>query len=403
MMNLWPHIPGKSGQHGINPPVSDSATYAFDSAQEMIDAFQGEGEPHYLYSRHSSPSASLLERALASMEGTESAAVFGSGMGAITATLLQLCRQGEHVVASRTIYGGSYAFMENFLPRLGIETTFVEVQDLEGVEASIRHETRVIYCETVSNPLLRVADLRALSDLAQRHGIPLVVDNTFSPLMFRPQMLGADIVIHSLTKFINGNNDSLGGVVCASQDFVNSLKDVNEGAAMLLGSTMDAPRAASLLKNLQTLALRMKKHSENAAFLAGNLERLGYGVSYPGLTGHPDHELMKSQYVQAFGFGGMLTLDTGSLEKADRLMQALQEKGFGFLAVSLGYHKTLFSASGSSTSSEIPEEDQSLMGLSDGLVRFSIGLDEDMERSTGVFLDCLNEVGVAPNTLFEGA
>ncbi len=331
----------------------------------------------------------MLEQSLASLEGTESAAVFGSGMGAITATLLQLCGQGDHIVSSRTIYGGTFAFMKNFLPRVGVEVTFVNVQSLSEVEEALRPETRLIYCESMSNPLLRIADLNALAQKAEARNIPLVVDNTFTPLVIRPHLLGAQIVIHSLTKFINGNNDCLGGVVCSSREFIDSLKDVNSGAAMLLGSTLDSIRSAGLLKNLQTLGLRMRRHSRNALMLARSLESAGYIVSYPGLESHLDFEIMGRQHEEEYGFGGMLTLDAGSLEGADRLMQALQEKGVGYLAVSLGFHKTLFSASGSSTSSEIPEDEQEMMGLTDGLVRFSIGLDEDMPGTVEMILESL--------------
>jgi methionine-gamma-lyase len=365
----------------------------------MIDTFHGEDEGHFLYSRHSSPSNHMLEQSLASLEGTESAAVFGSGMGAITATLLQLCGQGDHIVASRTIYGGTFAFMKNFLPRVGVEVTFVNVQSLSEVEAALRPETRLIYCESMSNPLLRIADLNALAQKAEARNIPLVVDNTFTPLVIRPHLLGAQIVIHSLTKFINGNNDCLGGVVCSSQEFIDSLKDVNSGAAMLLGSTLDSIRSASLLKNLQTLGLRMRRHSRNALMLARSLESAGYTVSYPGLESHPDFEIIGRQHEEEYGFGGMLTLDAGSLEGADRLMQSLQEKGVGYLAVSLGFHKTLFSASGSSTSSEIPEDEQEMMGLTDGLVRFSVGLDEDMPGTVEMILESLRSCEIPNGTV----
>jgi len=330
------------------------------------------------------------------MEGTESAAVFGSGMGAITATLMQLCQQGDHIVASRTIYGGTFAFMKNFLPRLGIATTFVDLQSPQEVEKAMKPETRVIYGESLSNPLLRVANLPELARISERHGAKLVVDNTFSPLLIQPCRHGAHIVIHSLTKFINGNNDTLGGVVCGTTEFTERLKDVNEGAAMLLGSTLDSLRANQILKNLQTLPLRIRRHSENAAYLADALKNDGYAVSYPGLASHPDHELMSHLHTEEYGFGGMLTLNAENLEKADRFMQSMQNEGLGYLAVSLGYHKTLFSASGSSTSSEIPEAERGLMGLGDGLVRFSVGLDEDIERSREVLADCLIQAGLAP-------
>ena len=379
---------------GVNPSISDSSTYTFISAKTMFDTFEGNADGCYLYSRHSTPSNLYLGEALAAMEGTETANVSASGMGAITPVLLQLCGTGEHIVSSRTIYGGTYAFLKNFTTRLGIETTFVDITKLDIVEASITKKTKVLYCESVSNPLLEVADITGLAKLAKKYNLKLVVDNTFSPLSISPVKLGADIVIHSLTKFINGSSDTVGGVVCGTQEFINDLRNVNTGASMLLGSTMDSLRASSILKNMRTLHIRMKQHSFNAAFLADKFEANGLKTVYPGLESHPSHKLFKSMMNTEYGFGGMLTIDAGSLEKANTLMELMQQKNLGYLAVSLGFYKTLFSAPGSSTSSEIPEEEQKEMGLSDGLIRFSIGLDNDIERTYEMMKSCMQEVSV---------
>ncbi len=379
---------------GVNPSISDSSTYTFLSAKTMFDTFEGNTDGCYLYSRHSHPTGLYLSQALAAMESTESANVTASGMGAITPVLLQLCGSGEHIVSSRTIYGGTYAFMKKFLPKLNISTSFVDITKLDEVEKAITSKTKVLYCETVSNPLLEVADIKALAQIAKKHNLKLVVDNTFSPLSVAPALLGADVVIHSLTKFINGSSDTVGGVICASQDFINELKDVNTGACMLLGSTMDSLRAASILKNLRTLHIRMKQHSHNAMYLAHKFENDGLKVVYPGLESHPSHKLYASMINEEYGFGGMLTIDAGSLEKANALMEMMQHKNLGYLAVSLGFYKTLFSAPGTSTSSEIPLEEQKDMGLTDGLIRFSIGLDNDIERTYQMMKECMKELGV---------
>lgn len=379
---------------GVNPSISDSSTYTFLSAKTMFDTFEGNAEGCYLYSRHSSPSNLYLDRALAAMEGTETANVAASGMGAITPTLLQLCGKGDHIVSSRTIYGGTYAFLKNLAPRFGVKTSFVDITKLDIVEAAITPDTKVLYCETVSNPLLEVADLAGLSKIAKKHNLKLVVDNTFSPLSVTPVQFGADIVIHSLTKYINGSSDTVGGVVCASQEFINDLKNVNSGASMLLGPTMDSMRSASVMKNLRTLHLRMKQHSFNAQYLAEKFEGLGVKTVYPGLKSHPSHELYKGMINPEFGFGGMMTIDAGSLEKANALMELMQERNLGYLAVSLGFYKTLFSAPGSSTSSEIPMEEQKEMGLTDGLIRFSIGLDNDIKRTFEMMHQCMKDVSV---------
>ncbi|WP_298553638.1 aminotransferase class I/II-fold pyridoxal phosphate-dependent enzyme [uncultured Algibacter sp.] len=379
---------------GVNPSISDSSTYTFLSAKTMFDTFEGNADGCYLYSRHSTPSNLYLGEALAAMEGTETANVSASGMGAITPVVLQLCGAGDHIISSRTIYGGTYAFLKNFAPKFNIETSFVDITKLDIVEASITENTKIIYCESVSNPLLEVADIKGLAKIAKRHNLKLVVDNTFSPLSISPATLGADIVIHSLTKFINGSSDTVGGVVCGTQDFIDELRNVNDGASMLFGSTMDSLRAASVLKNLRTLHIRMQQHSKNALYLARKFEADGLKTVYPGLKSHPCHELFKSMMNEAYGFGGMLTIDVGTLEKANELMELMQNKNLGYLAVSLGFYKTLFSAPGSSTSSEIPEDEQKKMGLSDGLIRFSIGLDADIERTYKVMRECMVELSI---------
>ncbi|MBU3010502.1 aminotransferase class V-fold PLP-dependent enzyme [Polaribacter vadi] len=379
---------------GVNPSISDSSTYTFLSAKTMFDTFEGNADGCYLYSRHSTPSNLYLGEALAAMEGSETANVTASGMGAITSVLLQLCSSGDHIISSRTIYGGTYAFLKNFTPKFGIATSFIDITNLDVVEASITENTKVLYCEAVSNPLLEVADIKGLSALAKKYNLKLVVDNSFSPLSISPAKLGADVVCHSLTKFINGSSDTVGGVVCGTKEFINALRNVNDGASMLLGVTMDSLRAASILKNMRTLHIRIKQHSKNAIFLADKFEADGLKTVYPGLKSHPSNSLYKQMMNVEYGFGGMLTIDVGSLQKANELMELMQQRNLGYLAVSLGFYKTLFSAPGSSTSSEIPEKEQKEMGLSDGLIRFSIGLDNNIERTYKMMKKCMEDVNV---------
>ncbi len=383
------------GQYkGVNPSISDSATFTFKTAQDMIDTFDGKSEGMFLYTRHTSPSNMYLANALAAMEGTEEANIMASGMGAISTTILQICQTGDHIVSSRTIYGGSYAIMKNYLPKLNINTSFVDITSLEKIEAAIQPNTKMIYCEVMSNPLLEVANIPELKKIAKKHGVLLVVDNTFTPLIMSPYQMGADIVVHSLTKFINGMNDAVGGVVCASGEFINATKSVIDGAAMLIGSTMDSLRSASILKNTHTLAIRMKKHSENAQYVSERLEKDGARIVYPGLASHKDHELFKSLHNAEFGFGGMITIDAITFEKANAFMEAMQNKNLGDLAVSLGFYRTLFNAPGSGTSSEVPEDEQKKMGLSAGLVRFSMGLDHNIEKTYQGIKQAMIEVGI---------
>ena len=213
-------------------------------------------------------------------------------------------------------------------------------------------------------------------------------------MMVSPIRLGADVVVHSMTKFINGTSDCVAGCVCATDEFVHRLTDINEGASMLLGAVLDSTRAASILKNLHSLHLRMRQHSANAQFLAERLVELGLKVYYPGLKDHPDHELLDSMMNPGYGFGGMLALDVGDSDTANKLMELMQERKVGYLAVSLGYFKTLFSAPGHSTSSEIPLEERLEIGLSEGLVRFSVGLDDDMEHSYERIKACLEDLSI---------
>jgi len=377
---------------GVNPSIEDSSTYTFLHAKSMEELFETAKEGCYLYARHTNPNNKYLSDALAGMEGTEAAHCAGSGMGSISTVLMHLCSACDHIVSSRTIYGGTYALMKNVMPRFNINTSFVNITDLEAIEAAITPKTKVLYCETMSNPLLEITDVAAVSKIAKKHGLTLIVDNTFTPLIFSPAEMGADVVVHSLTKFINGTSDAVGGVTCGSKELISGMMDVNNGTSMLLGPVLDGARSASMLKNLHSLPVRMERHSRNASFLAKKFQEMGLKVKYAGLESHPQHELMKRQMNAEFGFGGMLTLDVGTIEKANELMEMMQHANLGYLAVSLGFYKTLFSAPGTSTSSEIPEDEQAEMGLSAGIVRFSIGLDQDINKTFLTMKECIEKV-----------
>jgi methionine-gamma-lyase len=212
-------------------------------------------------------------------------------------------------------------------------------------------------------------------------------------MIISPFRLGADIVVYSMTKFINGKNDCVAGAICASAEFINSLSDVNTGTAMLLGPVLDPLRSSSILKNMATLHIRMIQHSKNALYLAEKFKELGVKFNYPGLPDHPQYALLKSQMNEGYGMGGLIAIDLETAERAAPFMELMQEKGVGYHAVSLGYFKTLFSNSGKSTSSEVPDDIQKEMGLSPGLVRFSVGLDMDIERTYLLIKSCLVELG----------
>ncbi len=377
---------------GVNPSITDSSTYTFLSPEKMEELFDHEIEGCFLYSRHFNPINKDLCDALAAMEETEAAHVTASGMSAISSCILQLCQKGDHIVSSWTIYGGTYAFLNNFAPRLGIEVSFVDTNDKNAVESAMTERTKIIFCESISNPLMNVPDFEVLSRIARRNGALLMVDNTFSPMILSPAKHGADIVVYSITKFINGSSDCVAGAICSTKERIMSLIDVNQGACMLLGPVLDSLRAASILKNLHTLHIRMKQHSANALNLATLLHDRRVKVFYPGLPHHPQHQHMKSMMNCQFGFGGVLAFDVGTLERANRLMVLMQKAKVGYLAVSLGYFKTLFSAPAHSTSSEIPDDLKRKMGLTDGIVRMSVGLDNDIERIGKRIIECLEEL-----------
>jgi len=389
------------GEHGgVCPSISRSATFTVMEPGIMPEIFEGLRGPDkggcFLYSRHFNPTVDILARYLAAMEGTEAALGTASGMSAISCALLQLCRSGDHIVSSRTVYGGTHALLAELLPEMGIETTFVDPTDPAAWENAVTSRTRVLYTETIGNPTLKIADIPALSRLARDRGLTLVVDNTFSPMILSPHKLGADIVVYSLTKFINGASDMIAGGICAGRDIVLKLMDLHTGRVMLLGPTMDPNAAFDVIQRIPHLAIRMREHGRRAMAVARLLEELGVDVRYPGLPSHPQHELMTSMMNDGYGYGGMVTLDCKTRKKAEELMAILQNRErFGLIAVSLGYFDTLMSCSGSSTSSEIPPEDQKSMGLSPGLLRFSVGYTGDLASRLDALERAVREVGLA--------
>ncbi|HQF26081.1 MAG TPA: aminotransferase class I/II-fold pyridoxal phosphate-dependent enzyme [Polyangiaceae bacterium] len=373
------------GEHGgVCPAIERSSTFTVLEPGTMPEIFGGLRGPDkggcFLYSRHFNPTVDVLARSLAAMEGTEYAVCTASGISAISCTLLQLCTHGDHIVASDTVYGGTHALLAETFPQMGIQTTLVDPTNVSAFEKAITPATKVLYTEVVGNPTLKVADIRALANLAHDRGIRLVVDNTFTPMVISPAQLGADVVVYSLTKFVNGASDMIAGAVCATKDFIFQLMDLHTGRVMLLGPTMDPRTAFDIYQRLPHLALRMREHSRRALAIAQRLESIGAPVVYPGLESHPQHALMRSMGNEGFGFGGLLTLDCGTVQRAEKTMSLLQnEEGFGYIAVSLGYFDTLISCSGSSTSSEIPPEDRERIGLSPGLLRIAVGYSGTLE------------------------
>lgn len=389
------------GEHGgVNMSIETSTTFTVMRAATMPDIFQGRIGPEqggcYLYGRHFNPTVYVLGKQIAALEGAESAYCTASGMSAISGAVLQLCGAGDQIVASNTLYGGTFALFNDFLPpRTGITTTFVDVTDLAAVERAMTARTKVLYCETMSNPTLRVANVPELAKIAHRHGAKLVIDNTFCPLIVSPIQHGADVVVYSLTKFMNGASDIIAGAICGTTAFIQTLMDLHQGALMLLGPTMDPIVAYDISLRLPHLGLRMVEHSRRALAMARRLAERRVPVIYPGLPAHPEHRLLTELMNSDFGFGGIFCIDAGTTERAFALMEELQNRDrFGYMAVSLGYFDTLMSCSAATTSSEMPAEALARGGVLPGLVRVSIGYTGSLEQRWRQLEDALRHVGM---------
>lgn len=321
-----------TGAHGV--PIYQNATYGFDS-YESLEAWRN-GAPHFLYSRASNPTVQCLELKLANLEGAECAVATASGMAAISATLLHLLAGGGHLVSADDLYGESKEFFLDDLPRFGARVDLVDFTDLAAVEAAITPATRALFTEAFSNPMLNVIDLRPLGELAKRHGIPLVVDNTLlSPALLRPLEHGADIVVHSATKYLSGHGNILGGIVCGAADTVTEIA----GLLSRLGGPMSPFNAWLLLAGIKTLPLRMERHSANAAALAAIIDAhpAVEKIHYPGLPGHPNHDVARRLVDGCFG--GMMSFALrGPEHLIGRFLDALD---LPTLAVSLGDTSTL--------------------------------------------------------------
>lgn len=365
---------------GVVPTTDMAATSTFLKPADMERAFRGEVKGCYLYSRHSNPTVLAFGKKLAAMEDMPAALGVASGMAAIASAIEQIFQSSPpsesgrgHMVSSRVVYGGTYALFANVLPRQGIDVTFVDPSDPAAIERAIRPDTRILYTESMSNPLLAVSDLPRMAEIARRHSLKLIVDNTFTPLIITPARHGADIVLYSCTKYISGASDLIAGAIVGSTEFIDSLIDVNTGIVMLRGPVMDARIAHELYLRLDHLPVRMEAHSRAATHLASGMSEAGVKVIYPGQASHPQRALLDRLANPEYGYGGMLTIDCGSTAKALALATRLQDEKFGLYAVSLGFSRTLMSCPSNSTSSEIPEADQKAMGLTPGLLRLSIG------------------------------
>jgi len=344
----------------VSVPIYPTSTYV----QEEIGKHKG-----YEYARVSNPTRDRLETNLAALEGGIGAKVFASGMAAITAIVTML-KSGDHVVAGHNLYGGTPRLFNQVYANFGLTFTYVDTSDVKAVERSLQKNTRILFLETPTNPLMELCDLRAVSALAHENGIEVVVDNTFmSPYFQRPIEMGADMVVHSTTKFLNGHSDGLGGVVvCTKPEQVEKLAFLQKAA----GAILSPFECWLILRGVKTLAVRMVQHDSNgrkvAAFLSQH--KKVKKVFYPGLPDHPQHDLAKRQMS---GFGSMIAFETGSFENANKMLRKVRVCS---LAESLGGVETLISHPATMTHAAVGEEGRRKIGITDGLVRISVGIED---------------------------
>ena len=360
----------------VSVPIYQTSTYA----QEGLGKHKG-----FEYARTQNPTRMALERNLATLEGGKACFAFASGMAATNA-VMTLLKAGDHVIVSDNTYGGTFRLFDKVLKNFGLDFSYVDAREPHNVEEAARAETRMIFIETPTNPVMSLVDIRAVSEISRRRGIRLVVDNTFmSPFFQRPLELGADIVVHSTTKYLNGHSDGVGGAVILNDDEDIARMAFIQNAAGAILSPMDS---WLVMRGTKTLAVRMRQHDENgrvvAQFLAEHPKI--QKVYYPGLKSHPQHELASRQMD---GFGGMISFETGSLENAKLVLESVK---LCTLGESLGGVETLISHPATMTHASVPETERYRLGITDGLVRVSVGI-EDVEDIIADLDQALNRIG----------
>ncbi len=362
----------------IGTPIFQNTTFLYPNPKFPRQQDVPIGDT-YIYTRYNNPTIEALERKVADLEGAEAAVAFASGMAAISTTLLTIAGEGGHIVSARDLYGGTYALMRDLLPKLGIEVTFVDTRDTRGFGRALREDTRLIYCESMTNPVLKVADIPELAAIAKARGIPLVVDATFvTPVNQNSLALGADVVVHSGTKFLGGHADVTAGVVATNDDMAHDIRE----RMVFYGGCIDPTAAWLLMRGLKTLDLRVRRQNENARWLAEYLEGHSKVVSalHPELESHPDHELAKE--VLNAG-GGMVTFELPDLPACQKCLGAFEVIT---VAASLGGVESLVSLPVETSHWELDAEERTSLGISDGHVRMSVGIEDlqdlqaDLER-----------------------
>jgi methionine-gamma-lyase len=367
-------------------PIYQTSTFAFQNAQQGADRFAGAADG-FIYTRLGNPTIDALERQMAELEEGYGAIATSSGMGAVSTVYMALLDQGTHIAGTASVYGPSRLLAEKHLSRFGVESTWVDTTNLDNLRRAMRPETRIVYTESVANPTMDVTDIRAAADIAHEHGALLVVDNTFSsPYLHRPIEFGADVVLHSVTKYLNGHADVVGGIVVAKTE---ALYRRMRPLMTTLGCNMDPHQAYLVLRGLKTLPLRIERAQANALIIARWLEAQPQveWVRYVGLPSHPQHELARRQMS---GFGAMIAFELkGGLEAGRALMDGVR---LATLAVSLGGVETLVEHPASMTHAGMSRKDREESGITDGLVRYSVGV-ENVDDLLADLKHALGQIG----------
>ncbi len=361
----------------ITTPIYQTSNFAFTSTQELLAYNRGEASA-YIYTRYGNPTLKAVETKMAALENGDDAAVFASGMAAITTAILPLVEQGDHIVASRDIYGGTFNFLNTILPRFGITTSFVDATEIEVITEAIQSNTKLLFCESPTNPTLKLVDLVQLAKLGREHALPVIFDNTFAtPINQHPARWGIEIIVHSATKYLGGHNDLMAGVVIGPTDYIQSVKELLK----IFGGVLDPHAAWLLLRGLKTLPLRVHRHNQTSLQVAKYLEdhdKVRH-VYYPGLESHPQYSLAKTQMQ---GYGGVISFELkGDYAAASRFVDNMKT---AFITPSLGGVETLITQPSTTSHYHLDSQERENAGISDELIRLSVGLEDVKDIVAGL-------------------
>jgi cystathionine beta-lyase/cystathionine gamma-synthase len=353
----------------VTTPIYQTSNFAFKNTQDLLD-LMNEKRKGYIYTRYGNPTTRAVERKLAELENVEDAVAFSSGMAAISSAIMTLVSSGDHIVSIRDVYGGTFVLLDSVLPRFGVETTFVDTRSFDDMEEAIRDNTKLIYVESPTNPMLKIVDLARVGKLGRKAEVKTIIDNTFSsPYNQQPVKFGFDVIIHSATKYLGGHNDLTAGIVCGKEALIKEVKDTLK----ILGGVLDPHCAFLLLRGIKTLAVRVEKQNRNGMEVAKYLESHPKvdKVYYPGLESHPQHKIAKRQMT---GFGDVVSFELNcDLETTIKFVDSVR---LALLTPSLGGTETLITQPATTSHYKVPRAERLKQGITDGFIRLSLGIED---------------------------